>query len=475
MNKRPLAIIAIFFVLGIALARFLPDTIGFPRMAAITLIFILASFISCKYRMLANIFLFLSVTLIAALWYVNSSIYPNNHIGNFLGEEALKSGVVGIIKSPTLSRKPYYGKINSTYLFYVEAIRTRGDTWFNVEGLAQVRIQTEKDYRYGDRLFVRGTIKKPKEGVSFNYREYLQRQDIFAVINTKEDNVRVLSHNYRVNPVLRYLYLIRERLKNQIIKNMPLETGGFLRAILLGDRSELPQGLEANFKDSGTMHILAISGLHVGLIALSILYLLKSLRVKRELAYILTILFLIFFVLLTLSRPSVIRAAVMACIFLVGMLLGRRADVYNSLGAAALFILVRNPKDLFNVGFQLSFFAVFAILYLAPKFMKSIKGDVNFYLRKFLYMPLAVSVAAWLGTFPLILYYFRIVTPVAIIANLFIIPLLFLLLIGGLSFILLGWVPFLGTFLAGFSDICGQAIFKLATAFASLRFGHFHF
>ncbi|NQV04759.1 MAG: ComEC/Rec2 family competence protein [Candidatus Omnitrophica bacterium] len=475
MNKRPLAIIAIFFVLGIALARFLPDPTRFPRMAAITLIFILASFISYRYRMLSNIFLFLSVASLAALLYVNSSIYPNNHIGDFLGEETLKTGVVGIIKSPALSRKPYYGKINSTYLFYVEAIKAGGDTWFSVEGMAQIRIQTEKDYRYGDRLLVRGTIKKPKKGVSFNYREYLQRQNIFAVINTKEDNVRVLSYNYRVNPVLRYSYLIRERLKNQIIKNMPLETGSFLRAILLGDRSELSQGLKANFKNSGTMHILAISGLHVGLIALSILYLLKSLRIKRELTYIVTILFLIIFVLLTLSRPSVTRAVVMACIFLVGMLLGRRVDAYNSLGVAALFILVRNPKDLFNVGFQLSFFAVFSILYLVPKFMKIIRGDVNFYLRKFLYMPLAVSVAAWLGTFPLILYYFRIVTPVAIIANLFIIPLLFLLLMGGLSFILLGWVPFLGAFLAGFNDICGQAIFKLATAFASLRFGHFHF
>ena len=475
MNKRPLAIIAIFFVLGVALARFLPDPIGFPRMAAVTLIFILASFIFYRSRRLSNIFLFLSVTLIAILWYVNSNMYPDSHIGDFLGEETLKTDMVGIIKSPVLSRKPYYGKINSTYLFYVEAIKAEGDTWFSVEGMAQVRIQTEKDYRYGDRLLVKGTIKKPKKGASFNYREYLQRQNIFALINTKENNVTLLTHSYKTNPILKNTYLVREKLKNQIIKKMPLETGSFLRAILLGDRSELPKHIQTAFKNSGTMHILAISGLHVGLIALSILYLLKSLRIKRELAYILTILVLIFFVLLTLSRPSVTRAAVMVCIFLVGMLLGRRVDVYNSLGTAALFILVRNPKDLFNVGFQLSFFAVFSIVYLAPKFMKFVKGDVNFYLRKFFYMPLAVSVAAWLGTFPLILYYFRIVTPISIIANLFIIPLLFLLLIGGLSFILLSWVPFLGVFLAGFNDICGQVIFKLASIFASLRFGHFHF
>ncbi len=502
MDKRPLAVISVFFILGIVLARFLPDSVKFLHIFIATLILI--SFTLILYPKgrgkVSNIFLLLSVSSFAALLYVNSNIFPNNHISQFLGEEKLKTSVVGIIRSPALTRRPYYGNINSTYLFEIEGIKDKGE-WLGVEGLSQIRIQTEKDYEYGDRLLVRGAIKRPGLPITtnvgaesysartsgglrirpynvtnpnFNYREYLERQNIFALINTKEHNITLLSHNYKSNPIFRYTYSIREKLKNKIIEKMPLESGAFLRAILLGDRSELPKDIQTSFKNSGTMHILAISGLHVGIIALVIVSLLRFLRIGRMPSYTFTILFLIFFALLTLSRPSVVRATVMACIFLAGLLLGRKVDIYNSLGLAALFVLLRNPKDLFNVGFQLSFLAVLSILYLVPKFTRFLKQDANFYIKRYFYMPLAVSISAWLGTFPLILYYFRIVTPVAIVANIFIIPVLFVLLIGGIAFILVGWLGFAGALLAGLNNLCAQIIFSLAEFFASLRFGHFY-
>jgi len=491
MHKRPLAVIAVFFMLGIVLSKFLPDSLGFPHIFTVTLIFIALTLTlppspslpagkaglrrtsSPEGRgRIANISLLLSVTSFSALLYINSNTFPNDHIGNVLKEERLKTEIVGIVRSPALTRKPYYGKISSTYLFELEQVEDR-----NVQGLSQIRIQTEKDYEYGDRLLVNGTIRKPslpKEKKDFNYREYLARQNIFALINTKENNITVLSHNYKSNPILKYTYLIREKLKNQILEKMPLDSGAFLRAILLGDRSELPRAVQAAFKNSGTMHILAISGLHVGIIASVIIYLLKFLRLGRNPAYIFTILFLIIFSLLTLSRPSVVRATVMACVFLIGMLLGRRVDVYNSLGAASLFILLKNPKDLFSVGFQLSFLAVLSIICFAPRFMRLARQDTNFYIKRYLYTPLAVSISAWLGTFPLILYYFRIITPVAIVANIFIIPALFALLVGGMGFILLGWIGFAGTILAGLNNLCANTIFFLAEFFSSLKFGHFH-
>ena len=281
------------------MARCLPESVGFTHVFIVTLLFILASFVTgchCERSeaisegeiasaasqprndSVANIFLLLSVSSFAALLYINFNIYPNNHISHFLGEEKLKTNIVGIIKSPALTRKPYYGKINSTYLFEAEQIGDRG-----VTGLAQMRIQTEKEYGYGDRLLVRGTIRRPADDTSrlrslcslrsknivrarprrrraesrtFNYREYLERQNIFALINTKEHSVTILSHDYKSNPILKYIYFLREKLKNQVIDKMPLETGAFLRAILLGDRSELPKHIQNSFKKSGTMHIL---------------------------------------------------------------------------------------------------------------------------------------------------------------------------------------------------------------------------
>ena len=479
MNKRPLAVIALFFILGIVLARYLPESVKFVHVLVGTSIFILFAFLFTTPGPGSGrpgsgggkVLLILSVISFAVLLYLNANTFPKNHITNFIGEEKIKTGIVGTIKSPALARRPYYGKIASTYLFDTEAIKRDGE-WWKVKGVAQIRIQTEKDLAYGNRLVVKGTIMRPRN--DSYYRSYLERQNIFALINTKEYDVTILSHNYKSNSILKYIYAIRERIKDRIIGTIPLETGAFLRAILLGDRSELPRHIQDSFKKSGTMHILAISGLHIAIIVLVILYLFRIIGVKREIYYTLTIIFLIFFALFTLSRPSVVRASIMACAFLVGILLGRKVDVYNSLGFAALFILIKNPKDLFNVGFQLSFLAVVSILFFVPRLMKLLEDYKNYYVKKFLYIPLAVSVSAWVATFPLVLYYFKIITPVAIIANLFIIPMLFAMLIASMAFLALGWLPVLGPFLSQVNHLIAQAIFSLADFFSSLKFGHFY-
>jgi competence protein ComEC len=154
-------------------------------------------------------------------------------------------------------------------------VKGEGDEWVRQTGLTLIKIQTEKDYQYVDRLLVKGMVKKPDVVAAkftlpsgrassaattnthnFNYRGYLENQNIFAIINTSEKNVTLLAYNYKVNPILRCAYLVREKIKNQFLKKMPLDTGAFMRAILLGDRSELPNHLQASFKNSGTMHIL---------------------------------------------------------------------------------------------------------------------------------------------------------------------------------------------------------------------------
>jgi len=255
---------------------------------------------------------------------------------------------------------------------------------------------------------------------------------------------------------------------------MPLESGAFLRAILLGDRSELPKKLNESFRNSGTMHILAISGLNVALMAAAFLYFFKLLRIGRKIYYTLTMLLLVFLMILTGSSASVVRATIMCVVFLAGLLLGRPVDAYNSLGAAAFFILIINPKDIFDVGFQLSFIAVLSMVYLTPKLMQFVKKDWNFYVRKYLLEPLAVSISATLGTFPFILYYFRMGTPIAVISNILIVPLMFVLMIGGMCFIALGWSPIIGDMLAYFNNTLANIIFFLAEFFAGIRFGHFN-
>jgi ComEC/Rec2-related protein len=534
VHKRPLGVISVFFALGIVLARFLPGSVGLFHVFAVTLIFISFTLIfaltltlshkrergceivshkwergarnsarsSLALAPLLHTFLFLSIISLGALLYLNSNIFPTNHISYFLGKDKIKTEITGVIKGPAEARGVYYGKVSSRYVFEMETITNLPDrvgrhtATYAVSGLALIRIQTEKDYQYGDRLIVKGTIKRPialtltlshkwergyemssnkweREKTSFSYKQYLENRNIFAVINASEKNVTLLNHNYKVNPALKFAYFIRERLKSQFLEKMPLESGAFMRAILLGDRSELPKRVKESFRNSGTMHILAISGLHVALIAAVFLSFFKLLRIKRKIYYMLTMLGLVFLMILTGSNASVVRAAIMCIIFLTGRLLGRPVDVYNSLGAAAFFIMAVNPKDVFSVGFQLSFAAVLSIVYLSPRLTRFVKKDLNFYVKKYLLNPFAVSVSATLGTFPFILYYFRMGTPIAVISNILIIPLMFVLMIGGICFIGLGWIPYVGSFIAYFNNTLADSIFFLADFFAGVKFGHF--
>ena len=282
MDKRPLAVIAVFFIIGIVLGRFFQDHIRLIQVFYAAISFIIATIICVRFSRIAHTFLFLSIISLGSLLYLNSNIFPPNHISHFLGRDKIKAEIIGVIKSPAEARNVYYGKVNSRYVFELEDINGS-----EVAGLALIRIQTEKDYQYGDRLRVKGTIKRPdfrrlkpaatnngdipaindgkvaatfrlrkKEIPGFNYREYLENQNILAIINASEKNVTLLARNYKVNPVVRFAYFVREKLKNQFLEKMPLESGEFLRAILLGDRSELPKKLNESFRNSGTMHIL---------------------------------------------------------------------------------------------------------------------------------------------------------------------------------------------------------------------------
>jgi hypothetical protein len=316
MDKRPLGVISVFFIIGIVLGRFLPDSVTLFNVFIVTLILLtLTLALSHKWERGAHGFLFLSIISLGSLLYLNSNIFPPNHISHtfapiaigaqysaqrtpsfssgglhFLGKDKIKAEITGVIKRPAEARGVYYGKVRSRYVFEVEAIKEHSaeriehsgkaekNGWVKVKGLALVKIQTEKDYQYGDRLLVKGTIKKPgsrsltrsslklapllqhslksEPKTNFNYKQYLENQNIFAIINASEKNVTLLAHNYKINPILKYAYLVREKLKNLFLEKMPLESGAFLRAILLGDRSELPKKLNESFRNSGTMHIL---------------------------------------------------------------------------------------------------------------------------------------------------------------------------------------------------------------------------
>jgi len=203
-----------------------------------------------------------------------------------------------------------------------------------------------------------------------------------------------------------------------------------IKGLVLGKRELLSQDIQEAFKNTGTFHILAISGLHIGLLSFIFFFFFQLLRFSRKASVLLTIPLIITYTLIVLSngfRPSVVRASLMTVFFFVGLILGRKRNILNILSLAALVILIFNPLMLFQTGFQLSFLAVLSLIILTPKISLWLGRFLPKLNKRFISL-LAGIIAVQIGLLPIIAFYFNLVTPVAIVANLLVIPLLGLIL-----------------------------------------------
>ena len=192
---------------------------------------------------------------------------------------------------------------------------------------------------------------------------------------------------------------------------------------------------------SGTVHILVVSGFNVGIVAFIINLLFKILRFPRKVRIVLTVICLLIYCAITGATNPVIRATVMGLVFLAAYLLKREADVYNSLVTAALFILMINPRQLFDIGFQLSFISVLAIVYFYPKLRTLVHLEAcQIKILKFIIQGCLVSFSTWLGTLVIIALNFRIIAPVTVLANMLIVPLATLITLSGFILVLSGLI-----------------------------------
>ncbi|MBM3251432.1 MAG: ComEC/Rec2 family competence protein, partial [Candidatus Omnitrophica bacterium] len=250
-----------------------------------------------------------------------------------------------------------------------------------------------------------------------------------------------------------------------------------LRAMLLGERRDIPVYINDIFIQTGTIHILAISGLNIGIIAFIILIFLKVIRLPRRLRYILTIIFLFLYVFITGSPVSVIRATIMFIVFLSGFLFERESDIFNSLALSCLLILGFNPNQLFDIGFQLSFISLLSIVTFGRKIETQIYKifPKKNRILSFFWSSNAVSLAAWLGVLGIIAFNFNIITPLAIIANLFIVPFMIVVSALGLSFVAVSLIfPALGFIFANSASLSLFILVKFTYLLSKLPGAYFY-
>jgi len=299
--------------------------------------------------------------------------------------------------------------------------------------------------RFSSKLIELSGNGNPQE---FDYAKYLRNKQIeyHTYVNGQWSII-----NYS-NTLTRFSTITKNKCLN-IFKNCGLKSDelAIASALTFGYKDELSNTIKGIFSKTGAMHVLAVSGLHVGIIYLIISSLFNLIKLPYKFSWIIEIIILLLiwvYAIITGLSPSVLRAATMMSFLVIANIFNKNSSIYNTLGLSAFCMLLTNPFLIIDVGFQLSFLAVIGIVYIYP-IIFNIVTLKNYLLNK-LWTILSVSLAAQIATFPISIYYFHQFPNLFLISNIVVIPLVFVLLVIGLSTLILSFNISLSTLLVKF-------------------------
>jgi competence protein ComEC len=372
----------------------------------------------------------------------NSSWY-----GNFYQDSAY---IVVQIAAP-LTEKPKSFKAEGT----AEVIISN-DTTVNCKGellLYFAKDAAAKSLRYGDRILINKNlqpIKNTGNPGAFNYRQYAAFQQNFHTVFLNEKDW-VLLNGKTIHPFIQFIYTARENILSILRSNISAgkDELGIAEALLIGYTNDLDKDLVQAYSNTGVVHIIAISGMHLGLIYIMLVWILAripGIKKSKWLRALLILSCLWIFSLLTGGSASVLRSAVMFSFITLGKtIFTKQTSIYNSLAASAFAMLVYNPYYLWDVGFQLSYLAVTGIV-IFQKPVYNLITVKNKWVDKTWEMT-AITLAAQVLTFPVCIYYFHQFPNLFLISNLIAVPLSTVILFAEIALVVLGWIPFAGIYL----------------------------
>ncbi|MBU4346684.1 MAG: ComEC family competence protein [Candidatus Omnitrophica bacterium] len=432
---------------------------------------VILSLVFLKKQLCAWLLLILGISF-GGLILKNSYILAPSHISNFTSYRPQIVLLKGIVDG-----YPQTGNRYTSFVLAAEEL-SLGNKVYGVTGRVLARVYRPETISYGQRIISKGKLSRPYRGSNnrASYRDYLKAQKIYAILRVSSDRPIEYLGMGKADPLKTLAYKIRGVAEGIYFKYLPPTPAGIFTAIILGDRSRLSPYLKRLFMQTGTAHILAVSGLHVGVIVFTLILFLKALGMKRRSCYIIVILCLIFYAILTGARPSVIRATVMAIILLGGFFLKREVNISYSLALAALVILIINPHQLFNLGFKLSFLSLLSIIYIYPR----IKGLFLCRYYKFRFVRLiidtfSVSLSVWLGLGVIIAYYFRIISPVTVLANMVIVPFIAIVISMGIILVLTGiLLPLITPLFSATANFTLVLLISIIEFFNQLPFAYFY-
>src|SRR5450432_536182 len=480
--RQPLVGVAFAAIVGILLAEFVAPPIG------TTCLFVaLAALVSLAQPRRVLTYL-LVVGAFLALHLIQHADAPGRKLAAQLGDRSRAVTVVGTVASePKLQNNGF-----TTFLLRLRTIEIGGN-WQTSDATLNARWKGEP--QLGDEIRLTGIaepIPPARNPGVFDMRAYLARRDVHESIFDRYAENDAITQAGGSNFVLRLAAKSRRWMQATLTRGLEdsPDVAALINGMALGLRHETPDDIEEPFQQTGTLHLFAVAGLHVGIIAQLLRILASLVRLPRAGAAALIIPCLFFYSAITGFHVSSVRAATMAAVLLGGIFFGRPVLALNSLGGAALLILAIDSNQLFTSGFQLSFAVVGAILLFhdwifrvllrpsesdpfLPRSLVSRRRRVCERGYRWIAGGISISAAAWIGSLLLILWYFYLITPISLLANLTVVPVAFCVLAVGLMS--LATAPFSATLSLVFNNAnwsLAKIILGLVQVFAHLPTGH---
>ncbi len=419
----------------------------------------------------AGFFLILSLVLAGFFRYETlTRELPPDHVSNYLNLESAVTIIGQIAAEPDVRKDKTFLTVEA------EAVR-EGQRTHSTSGRIILKIKEPSfKFDFADRIRFNGYLNEPTSGRNpgaFDYRRYLSRKGIWGMVSLDRANrVEILGSGERGFYRSRIVIPLRRWIRAVFDRTLSGNHQALLAGFLLGETRGISKEVYTMFRDTGTVHLLVVSGSNVWLVVGVVLGALSLLRVPRVPATLLGLVCILLFANLVNNDPPVVRAGIMAGVVMVGSLLYRDVDLINVVSFAGVMILFCRPLFLFDVGFQLSFVSVLGILVLYPRLSALVSKRLSrsrWRLWRWVIMPALVSVSVELALFPILAYYFNTVPTVVVLANVFIVPL------AGLSVVLTCFSLFSAIFsisLAGIFSaanwLCLDFTLRLTQFFAGL-------
>ncbi len=470
MRHRPLLLVVSAFAAGIFFDNlFLPSLFLLSGVAfGVLVVCWVLAFLPSIARTYMFFCMFLSLLTGMVYHQVRFHSFPKAHVGRLVDEKGTLMQLRGVVIEPSFARgmvtsklpwiEPKVDTIMSQFILKVSAIKGRS-RWYKTGGIVRVRVYDPEPLvlKYGQEVEFFGrvyTTPGPKNPGQLDYKSYLQGDvpSIRALASLeRRQNVKLLDDR-QGNLFFHFLYVLKGNLEEGLKKSAFPGSAAIMTGVVWGTKEEIPRGVLEDFIKTGTYHFLAISGTQVGMIVVTLHFFLFLLRIPHKHIAPLIMGITLLYAIITGFEPPVLRAAFLT-FFCYGALLARRGwDLPSGVSAAVLAILLFNPSDLFNPGFQLSLSGFLGLVYLShyielffwrsSLLVESLQSPEERPKYWFFWIAvrkaLCVSLGAWVATSPLVFYYFHLFSTLGAILSLVLFPLFWVITIGGFALSILG-------------------------------------